>query len=154
MNSPPDNGTCVLRILLAEDNEEDVFIFKEAFADSPYRCDIQVVRDGAQAVACLRREPPYAEALRPDIVVLDINMPVKNGLDALRDIRSDRAISALPVIIFTTSASADDVMLAYRYGASSYIVKPTNYESMQEIVASICMYWGNVVRLPQRDIAP
>lgn len=154
MNRSSERAASVLRILVAEDNEEDVFIFREAFSDSPFRCDIQVVRDGAQVLTALRREAPYETAARPDIVVLDINMPVKNGLEALRDIRSDRSLAALPVIIFTTSASVDDVMLAYRFGASSYIVKPTNYESMQEIVSSMCLYWGTIVRLPQRETAP
>lgn len=138
-----------IRILVAEDNEEDVFVIREAFQDAHVVCHLDVVRDGAQAVEFLSPSgiTPTA-AQRPDIVLMDINMPVKNGLEALQEIRALRSTASIPVIIFTTSRSPDDIDLAYRLGASSYIVKPSGFESLQAIARSICEYWGRIVELP------
>ncbi|SNB44909.1 response regulator [Geobacter sp. DSM 9736] len=137
-------------ILLVEDNEADAFLMQEAFAESRYRINLSTVGDGVEAVEFLRRNGRFAEAPRPDLIMLDLNMPKKDGRQVLSEIKNDDDLKVIPVIILTTSESEADVALSYSSHASCYITKPMGLEEMYRIIRSIEDYWFSVVRLPQK----
>jgi two-component system, chemotaxis family, response regulator Rcp1 len=137
-----------IELLLVEDSEPDVRLTMEALRDAKVQNRLWVVEDGVEAMAFLRREGRYADAPRPDLVLLDLNLPRKDGRDVLREIKNDDALKRIPVVVLTTSKSEEDVLRAYDLHANCYITKPVDFNRFLEVVRSIEDFWLTVVRLP------
>lgn len=137
-------------VLLAEDNEDDVVLLRLAFDRAGVAVDLHVVDNGAACLRFLRREPPWTGAPRPDLVLLDLNMPVMDGRGALAAIEADPALRGIPVVVLTTSAREEDVAHMYRLRCAGYVVKPVDVEQFFAAVRALCTYWFTVVRLPGR----
>ena len=138
-----------IEILLVEDNEADAFLMQEVFQESKYRNHITVAADGVEAMDCLYRRGNFAAAPRPDLILLDLNMPRKDGRAVLMEIKADPALRGIPVIILTTSESEEDVRKSYDSYASCYITKPMGLEEMLKVVRGIEDFWFSIVRLPR-----
>jgi CheY-like chemotaxis protein len=139
----------VIEILLVEDNPGDARLTREALRDGKVRNNLHVVVDGVEAMAFLRREGRYADAPRPDLVLLDLNLPRKSGREVLADVKSDPALARIPVVVLTTSKADEDVAKAYEYHANCFITKPVDFEQFITVVRSIEEFWFTIVRLPQ-----
>jgi CheY-like chemotaxis protein len=137
-----------IEILLVEDNEDDIILVEEAFAGARMMNVINNVRDGEAALAYLRQEGPYKNAVRPGLILLDINMPKKNGFEVLEAIKATPQLQPLPVVILTTSEREEDVVRSYVYGACSYIRKPVSLERFIDVVKQFEVYWTLVSRVP------
>ena len=137
-----------VEILLAEDNEDDVLMIREAFDGAQLGNIIEVVSDGEQALRYLRREPPYENARTPRLVLLDINMPKKDGFEVLEEVKADSRLRHLPVIMLTTSHREEDVVRSYSHGACSYVTKPIDFKEFQDVVRHFGVYWTLVARVP------
>ena len=135
-------------ILLAEDSEDDVLLLREAFAEARLANVLHVVRDGQQALAWLRREGEYRDAPRPGLVILDINMPKRDGFEVLREVKSDPRLAHLPILILTTSQREEDVVRSYALGACSFLSKPVEFGRLHAMAAALAVYWGGVARIP------
>lgn len=142
-------NTRPITILLAEDNEDDVLLAQEAFAEVPLARIAAVARNGDEALAYLRREGKYAQARPPDLVLLDINMPRKSGFEVLAEMKSDPSLRHVPVLMLSTSEQDEDILRSYRGGASSYITKPMLFEGFVELAQELLSYWTRVSRLPR-----
>ncbi len=138
-----------INILLVEDNEPDVVLTQEAFKEAKISNALYVVEDGVEALEFLRRQGKYADAPRPDLILLDLNLPRKDGRAVLEEIKSDRALASIPVVILTTSNDEKDVIRAYTSHANCYIVKPVDFLQFMSIVRTIEGFWLTVVRLPE-----
>ena len=137
-------------ILLVEDNAGDVRLTREALREGDIDIELTAVPDGEQALAYLRREGGHADAPRPDLVLLDLNLPKKNGLEVLEEIREDPDLRRLPVLMLTTSASARDVAACYDRGVNCYVVKPLDLDDFTRLVQAIHSFWFGVAHLPPR----
>ncbi|MBI3355932.1 MAG: response regulator [Nitrospirae bacterium] len=137
-----------LELLLVEDNEDDIILVEEAFAEAKLMNVIFTVRDGDEALAYLRQEGLYKHMRRPGLVLLDINMPKKSGFEVLQAMKADPRLQLMPVIILTTSDREDDVVRSYADGASSYIRKPISLAQFAEAVKGFEVYWTMVSRVP------
>ena len=137
-----------ITILMAEDNATDVMITKEALVHAKLLNTLHVVSDGIEAMDFLYRRGKYAKAPRPDLILLDLNMPRKNGQEVLAEIKADDKLKFIPVVILTTSKAEEDVIKAYGLHANCYVVKPVDFEVFAEVVRSIEQFWFSVVRLP------
>ncbi|RMD84092.1 MAG: response regulator [Candidatus Dadabacteria bacterium] len=135
-------------ILLVEDSAGDARLAIEAFRECRTLHRIRVVPDGASALAYLRREGEYASASRPDLILLDLNLPVMSGLDVLAEIKNDPDLRTIPVVVLTTSLAERDVRSAYEAYANCYIAKPVDYEGFASVVELIERFWMNTVALP------
>jgi CheY-like chemotaxis protein len=142
------NSERPMEVLLVEDSADDVFLTQEAFADAEREVNLHVARDGEEAMAFLRREGQNAEAPRPDLILLDLNMPRKDGREVLTEIRRDKALTDLPVVVLTTSSSDEDILHAYREHVNSYIRKPVTFDKFVEAVRGLGDYWFSLVTLP------
>lgn len=142
-------ATTLIEILLVEDNPGDVRLAEEALRDNKLYNRVSVVQDGVEALKFLRREGKFAEAPRPDIILLDLNLPRKDGREVLAEIKGDKDLRRIPVVILTTSQSEDDVHKTYDLSGNCYIAKPVNWEQFIEIVKSIENFWLTVVKLPR-----
>ena len=138
-----------VRILMVEDNPGDVRLTEEAFKENKVRNCLSVVPDGVEAMAFLRREGAYDDALRPDIVLLDLNLPRKDGRKVLEEVKSDPDLKSIPVVILTTSKAEEDIVRTYDLHANCYITKPVDLDQFIRVVKSIEDFWLTVVRLPQ-----
>lgn len=136
-------------ILLVEDNEGDARLAIEALKDSKVRNALYHVRDGVEALAFLRREDPYTDAPVPDIVLLDLNMPRKDGREVLAEIKDDASLRQIPVVVLTTSAAERDMVKSYDLHANAYVVKPLDLDRFIEVVQAIESFWFTIVKLPQ-----
>jgi len=134
-------------ILLVEDSPSDVLLAKEALADSKIANCLHEVTDGVEAMRFLRKEGPYTRAPRPDLILLDLNLPRKDGREVLAEIKSDENLKRIPVVVLTTSKSEADVMRAYGLHANCYIVKPVDFEQFAQVVRSVESFWFAVVTL-------
>lgn len=137
-----------VEILLVEDNEDDIIIVQEAFADTKLAYVINTVRDGEEALAYLRREGPYKIARPPGLVLLDINMPKKNGFEVMQAMKTDQQFRSIPVIMLTMSDREDDILRSYTGGACSYIRKPVNLDQFRTAMKQFEVYWTTVSRIP------
>jgi len=137
-----------IEILLVEDSPADILITREAFEEARLMNAIHVVEDGVQALEFLRREGRYASAPRPDLILLDLNLPRKNGREVLAEIKADESFKIIPVIVLTTSNSSEDILQAYDLHANCYVVKPVGFENFLKAVQSIRNFWFSVVALP------
>ena len=135
-------------ILLVEDNPGDVRLTREALRDGKVKNNLHVAVDGVEAMAFLRREGPFATAPRPDIILLDLNLPRKNGREVLAEVKADPALMRIPVVVLTTSKDEHDVLTSYEYHANCYITKPVDLEQFLTVVRSIEEFWFTIVRLP------
>jgi two-component system, response regulator len=139
-----------MEILLVEDNEDDILLEQEALADAKLVNLMYVVRDGDEAIAYLRRQGKYQDAQVPGLILLDINMPRKNGFEVLNEIKADPTLMHIPVVMLTTSDSEADIVKSYAKGACSYITKPMDFDKFQEVVKQFALYWALVARIPAR----
>ena len=146
----PHTPVTPIEILLVEDNEPDVILTQEAFEDARIANNLHVTRDGIEALAYLRRQPPFEHATTPDVVLLDINMPRKGGLEVLEEMKADAALRHIPVVVLTTSQADEDILKSYQNHASSYIVKPVGFENFYQAIRAFETYWLSFVRLPPR----
>jgi two-component system, chemotaxis family, response regulator Rcp1 len=137
-----------IHILLVEDNEGDARLAKEAMRDSKIRNDMHHVVDGEEAMAFLRKEGKYTDAPRPDLILLDLNLPKKDGRQVLLEIKSDENLKRIPVVILTVSSAEEDILKTYNLHANCYITKPIDLEQFMKIVRSIEDFWLTIVKLP------
>jgi chemotaxis family two-component system response regulator Rcp1 len=140
-------GLQPVEILLVEDSPTDVLLAKEALEYSKIANNLHTVPDGVEALAFLRREGKYQDAPRPGLILLDLNLPKKDGREVLAEIKSDEKLKRIPVVVLTTSKSEADVLKAYGLHANCYIVKPVDFEKFAEVVRSIENFWFSVVTL-------
>ncbi len=138
----------VVEILLVEDSPADARLTQEAFKDGKVRNNLAVVSDGIQAMAYLRREGRFADAARPDLVLLDLNLPKMDGREVLKQMKTDPGLMTIPVVILTTSQADVDVLAAYEYHANCYIQKPVDLTRFLAVIAAIETFWLTVVKLP------
>ena len=136
-------------ILIVEDNPTDVMILHEALDSAKLRVKLHTVSDGVAALEFLRRMGPHALAPRPDLILLDLNLPRKNGHEVLAELKADVSLRSIPVVMLTTSQAEDDVARAYAGHVNCYIRKPVNFERFVEVVKSIEDFWFTVVTLPR-----
>ena len=149
MNST--SGGRPIQILLAEDNPDDIELTVEALKDSRVRNRLIVVKDGEEAISYLQGKGKYQHALRPDLILLDLNMPKKNGRDVLREIKNDPRLKRIPVVILTTSQAEEDIAHTYDLHANCYITKPVDFNQFLKVVKSIEDFWLTVVKLPPQE---
>ena len=142
---------CPVDILLVEDNPGDVRLTVEALRESKVLANLQVARDGIEALAMLRREGPHADARRPDLILLDLNLPRLDGRQVLETIKADADLRQIPVVILTTSAAVQDILQAYNLHANCYITKPVDMDQFIRVVQAIDNFWLTIVRLPKID---
>ncbi len=142
------NGNLV-EILLVEDNPGDVRLTQEAMKDGKMRNNLSVARDGVEAMAFLRQEGKYADVPRPDVVLLDLNLPKKDGRSVLADIKADPDLRRIPVVILTSSKADEDILNSYDSHANCYVTKPGDLEQFMEVVMSIEGFWVQIVELPK-----
>lgn len=135
-------------ILLIEDNSGDVLLTKEAFEEIDYKDHINVARDGEDALDYLYKRGPYERAARPDLILLDLNLPRKDGREVLQVIKQDDSLKSIPVIVLTTSKSDRDIKICYDLHANCYITKPVDFEEFLAIMKQVVDYWLMLVRLP------
>ena len=137
-----------IRILLVDDNEADVRLATEALKAAKVANSIHVVHDGVEALEYLRRQGAYATAPRPDLILLDLNMPRKNGREVLVELKSDPDLRNIPVVVLTSSSDEADVVKSYDLHANCYIVKPVSFDGLIKVVKSLDEFWLSVVCLP------
>lgn len=137
-----------IEILLVEDNPGDIRLTKETLMESKFLNRMSVVVDGVEAMAFLRREGSYAEAVRPDLILLDLNLPKKDGRQVLEEIKADEKLRRIPVVVLTTSSAEADVLKSYDLHANCYITKPVNLDQFSTVVRAIEAFWFTIVRLP------
>lgn len=140
-----------VRILLVEDNEDDVIMTLESFEEANLTNIISVVQDGEEAMAYLRREGKYKDVTLPDLILLDLNMPKKNGLEVLREVKADPSLRHLPVIMLTTSEREKDIIKSYTEGASAFIPKPVAFDNFINVAKQFSLYWTIVARIPEKS---
>ncbi len=137
-----------MEILLVEDNEDDILLEQEALADAKLVNVMSVVRDGEEAMAYLRRQRSHQNARAPGLILLDINMPKKNGFEVLNEIKADPALMHIPVVMLTTSDNEADIVKSYARGACSFITKPMDFDKFRDVIRQFALYWALVSRIP------
>jgi len=147
VSEPQTEGRRV-EILLVEDSPTDVLLTQEALRHHKVLNQLHVAQDGVEALAFLRRQGPYAEAPRPDLILLDLNLPRKDGREVLAEIKEEEAFKRIPVVVLTTSRAEEDILRSYGLHANCYITKPVDFSRFAEVVRSIEDFWFTVVALP------
>jgi len=135
------------RILIVEDNPADIRLTKVAIQKSEIGCQLDVVTDGVEALNFLKKLGKYSKVDLPDLILLDLNLPKKNGLEVLKEIKEDEDLKRIPVVVLTISSNEEDLIKAYNLHANSYINKPLDVREFYTIVEFICLYWFKVVKL-------
>ena len=138
-------------ILMADDDADDRLLANDALLDCAFDGQVRFVEDGEELINYLRQKGKYSEPdvnPRPGLILLDLNMPRKNGKEVLRDIKADPVLRQIPVVVFTTSRSDTDIAAVYELGANSFVVKPTGYDELVGIMRSLKQYWFSIVQLP------
>lgn len=143
----PKSGKPV-EVLLFEDNPDDVFLTREALVETNMHANLSVVQDGVDGLAFLHRQGTYAEAPRPDLILLDLNLPKKDGREVLAEIKADDGLKVIPVIVLTTSEAEEDILKAYSLHANCYITKPVNLNGFIYMIQTIEEFWLSFVKLP------
>jgi len=141
----------MIEILLVEDNPGDVRLTQEAFREAKVRNKLHVVGDGVDAMAFLRREGKYADAPRPDLILLDLNMPKKDGREVLAEIKTEEDLRRIPVVILTISKAEEDIIKSYDLHANCYITKPVDLEQFIKVVKAVEDFWLTIVKLPKSE---
>ncbi|MHC5724325.1 MAG: response regulator [Nostoc sp.] len=137
-----------IQVLLVEDNPGDAQLTRIALENSKISIDLNVVEDGVEAMAFLRKQEKYVKAAHPDIILLDLNLPRKDGREVLAEIKADENLKRIPVVILTTSQAEEDILKAYNLFANCYISKPVDFDQFVKIVESIENFWFAIVKLP------
>jgi len=145
MSTPNDP----VEILLAEDNPGDVMLTKKALEEGKLANNLHVTTDGVDALEFLRQDGEYADAPRPDLVLLDLNMPRKDGEDVLEAMQADESLRRIPVVVLTSSESEEDIAKSYELNANAYLTKPVDFDGFVEIVNRMEDFWFQVVKLPE-----
>jgi two-component system, chemotaxis family, response regulator Rcp1 len=138
----------IIEILLVEDSPADVLIAREALTEAKLLNKIHVAEDGVEAMDFLHRKGKFASSPRPDLILLDLNLPRKNGREVLAEIKADDELRTIPVVVLTTSRSEEDILKSYNLHANCYVVKPVEFDSFVKAVQSIRHFWFSVVTLP------
>ena len=141
-----------IEILLVEDSLGDVRLIQEALEEAKVRNRMSVVGDGVEALAYLHRQGRYARAVRPGLILLDLNLPRKNGFEVLREIKADEDLKPIPVVVLTTSQAEQDIVKSYELYANAYISKPVDLEQFLKVVKAIEDFWLEIVRLPRQEM--
>lgn len=149
-NNPMMNGSdgIPIEILLVEDNPDDADLTLSALRDARVRNRVTVLDDGVEAIAYLRRQGHYKDAVRPDLILLDLNLPRKNGREVLAEIKQDPSLRRIPVVIMTSSDDEKDILAAYNLHVNCYVTKPVDLDQFIKVVRSIEHFWLSVVKLP------
>ena len=137
-----------IEILLVEDNPGDIRLTMEAFKEGKVRNNLNIVEDGEEAMTFLRQEGKYNDAPRPDLILLDLNLPKKDGREVLLDIKNDEKLKTIPVVILTTSKAEEDILKTYNLHANCYINKPVDFDQFINVIKTIEVFWLSVVMLP------
>jgi len=147
------NGNCVspIEILLVEDDPADARLTQEALREEKLHNNLSIVKDGVEALAFLRREGKYSKAVRPDLILLDLNLPKKDGREVLKEIKNDDDLKAIPVVVLTVSQAEEDVVKAYGAHANCYITKPIDLSQFSRVVKSLKNFWLTIVKLPPNN---
>lgn len=145
-------NTRVAEILLVEDNEDDVFLTRAAFEANALRVNLHHVDNGEKCLRFLRKEGPYAGTPFPDLILLDMNMPVMGGYEVLSEIVKDEKLRKVPVVVLTTSSEAEDIKKMYDLRCNSYITKPVNFDNFIKAIGQLAGYWLTVVVVPDSAI--
>lgn len=140
--------TAAIHLLIVEDNEADAFLTKETLESDRMTFDIAMVKDGVEALDYLNRRPPFEEVRRPDLVLLDLNLPRLDGRGVLREMRLSEDLRRIPVVILTSSDAEADIVRSYELGANCYVTKPVGLQAFQSIVRCVENFWFTVVKLP------
>ncbi|HEX2773709.1 MAG TPA: response regulator [Micromonosporaceae bacterium] len=149
MTAPAD-GKSPIEVLLVEDDPGDVLMTKEAFEEHKLRNRLSVVSDGAAALSYLRREGEYADASMPDLILLDLNLPRRDGREVLEEIKKDEQLCRIPVVVLTTSQTDEDILRSYQLHANAYVTKPVDFDRFITVVRQIDDFFVSVVKLPPR----
>jgi len=146
------NGNLVnpIEILLVEDNPADVRLTTEALQEQKIYNNLSVVNDGVEAIAFLRREGKYAQAMKPDLILLDLNLPKKDGREVLKEIKSDDDLKTIPIVVLTVSKSEEDILRAYNLNANCYITKPVDLDQFMKVIKYVQEFWLSIVKLPPK----
>ena len=136
-----------VEVLLVEDDPGDVILTQEGLRASKLHINLHVVDNGEKALAFLHREPPYEDAPRPGLIILDLNLPRINGMEVLKEIKTNEALQTIPTVILTTSRAEEDVIRSYKLGANCYVSKPLNLDEFVKVVSSIDSFWFTVVEI-------
>ena len=139
-----------IEILLVEDNAGDVRLVKEALEENKFLNNLHVARDGAEAMEFLHKEGKYANAVRPDLILLDLNLPKKDGREVLAEVKVDEDLKRIPVVIMTISKAEEDILKTYNLHANCYITKPIDLDQFIKVVKSVESFWLAIVELPPR----
>lgn len=140
-----------MNILLVEDNNEDAFLIREALEEQQFLNEFYHVVNGLEAIKFLKKETPYEKVKGPDLILMDINMPLMDGHEALQRIKSMEAFKQIPILMLTTSSRKQDILKAYKEQSSSYIVKPEDIYGLDNLAEVIKSYWSKIVKLPPTD---
>ncbi|WP_101788237.1 response regulator [Nonomuraea indica] len=139
-----------IEVLLVEDDQGDILLTREAFELNKLRNRLHVVNDGEQAMAFLLRQEAYKDAPRPDLILLDLNLPRMDGMEVLREVKDDPDLRTIPVVILTTSEAEEDILQGYRLHANAYVAKPVDFEAFIRVVRQIDDFFVSVVKLPNQ----
>jgi two-component system, chemotaxis family, response regulator Rcp1 len=145
------NNPQTIQVLLVEDNPGDVELTIEALEESKLLINLNVANDGEQALRFLKREGEYADAPRPDLILMDLNMPRMDGREALAQIKQDENLHHIPIVVLTTSEAEQDILLTYDLHANCYITKPVDFDQFTKVVRAIEGFWFTVVKLPSEQ---
>ncbi|MEV4895643.1 response regulator [Nonomuraea sp. NPDC055795] len=139
-----------IEVLLVEDDQGDILLTREAFELNKVKNRLHVVNDGEQALAFLRREEGYGDAPRPDLVLLDLNLPRMDGMEVLEEVKADATLRSIPVVILTTSEAEEDIIRSYQLHANAYVTKPVDFDQFIRVVRQIDNFFVTVVKLPNQ----
>ena len=139
-----------IEILMVEDSPDDVELTREALKDAKLHIELYVAEDGIEALAFLRRVNGQGQVPRPDLILLDLNMPRMDGREVLAEIKADEALACIPVVVLTTSQAEEDILKSYKLHANCYITKPVDFEQFIKIVQAIEDFWFTIVKLPDK----
>jgi CheY-like chemotaxis protein len=152
--TPIRERSAPVEVLLVEDDPGDVLMTREAFAEHTANNNLTVVSDGDEALAYLRRQGAYKTAARPDLILLDLNLPRRGGREVLAEIKTDEILRPIPVVVLTTSSSEEDILSSYQLHANAYVTKPADFAAFVEVVQQIDEFFIGVVELPPRPPRP
>jgi CheY-like chemotaxis protein len=138
-----------IEVLMVEDNPDDVYLTREVLKEAKLYINLSVIEDGVEALAFLRREGPYTRAPRPDLILLDLNLPRIDGREVLAEIKADDRLKCIPIVVLTTSQAEEDIARAYQLHANCYVTKPVDLDQFIRVVGAIEDFWLTIVKLPR-----
>lgn len=143
----------VITILMADDDDDDFLLTQKALAESKLANTLVRVSDGEELIDYLKRQGAYenSDTPRPGMILLDLNMPRKDGREALKEIKADEELRDIPVVIFTTSKAEEDIFRSYQLGSNSFITKPVTFDKLVKVIAALGVYWFKIVKLPHQN---